>query len=331
MLLRRLAVLLVSFLFFLEKVNFAIAIVDKDVTPHYAALCYDYKYIKSYKPNVVNIGDYIQSLAAMQFLPVDENLELVPRDRYSDYRGPKVNLIMNGWYFLNKQNEVIPGNIDPVFVSLHINNPSNITQNYINDLKKYQPIGCRDYYTQQVLSDFGLNTYFSGCLTTTLDILYKAPENERTKDIVFCDYRLGNYPEADEYLKTLKNYDFSKIIFTQHEKLAKSTTYRECFAEARRLLELYARAKLVVTTRLHCALPCLALHTPVLFINRYYDYRRFPGLYELLNTVGTDKDGKFKINVKKDGNGDICNPDLYKKYADNLKKTIRNKLDEIKN
>ncbi len=319
------------FLFLAKTSYLSAGIVDNvDDEVKYGVLYYEYNNIKNYKPKNVNTGDYIQSLAAMQFLPKGENLELVPRDSYSNYRGLRLNLIMNGWYFLNSKNAVIPENINPIFVSLHISNPEAITQSYIDNLKKYQPIGCRDYYTQSVLSNYGLKTYFSGCLTTTLDIMYKAPENERTNNIIFCDYELGDYTEADKYLQTLVNYYFSKIIFTQHGKLSKTTPCNKCFDEARSMLKLYARAKLVVTTRLHCALPCLALGTPVIFINKHYDYKRFPGLYELLNTIGIDKDNKFKINVQKDINGNIKNPETYKKYAESLKKTVIKKIMKTK-
>ena len=41
------------------------------------------------------------------------------------------------------------------------------------------------------------------------------------------------------------------------------------FTEAYRLVEMYASAKLVIThvQRIHCALPCVAMGTPVIFIN----------------------------------------------------------------
>jgi hypothetical protein len=58
---------------------------------------------------------------------------------------------------------------------------------------------------------------------------------------------------------------------------------------ANTLLDVYARAKLVITTRLHCALPCLALGTPVVFLHeRYAEDRRFDGLREYLRGYGPD-------------------------------------------
>ena len=58
---------------------------------------------------------------------------------------------------------------------------------------------------------------------------------------------------------------------------------------AKALVRGYATARLVVTSRLHCALPCLALGTPVLFIETAADAYRFDGLRDLLHRA-TDAD-----------------------------------------
>ena len=41
------------------------------------------------------------------------------------------------------------------------------------------------------------------------------------------------------------------------------------FNIAKKLLDKYSKAKLVITSRLHGALPCLALNTPFIFDNLY--------------------------------------------------------------
>ena len=69
---------------------------------------------------------------------------------------------------------------------------------------------------------------------------------------------------------------------------------------AENLLNKYARAKLVITSRIHCALPCLALGTPVIFINgfdSFVDSCRFDGILELFNRIDVDsKTGNFSAN-----------------------------------
>ncbi len=295
----------------------------------YAVMCYNYKHIRngqsSYLANDVNLGDYIQSLAAWQFLPKNCKPRLIDRDKLKLYSGPNVNMIMNGWYFLNKDNEYFSKKINPVFVSFHINNTECLNKKTINYLKKHQPIGCRDKNTQRLLERIGIKAYFSGCLTTTLGISYKVNDKERNDSIIFCDYKFGKCPQADEFLKSMKNYDFSKIEFTTHT-YTKNSSHEKRFEEARKLLKKYARAKLVVTSRIHCALPCLAMGTPVILIPKAYDHKRFDGIYELLNTIGYDKNGNFKFNVHTDDQGNIINPTSYLKYANELKNTVRKAL-----
>ena len=89
-------------------------------------------------------------------------------------------------------------------------------------------------------------------------------------------------------------------------------------------MDKYARAKLIISARLHGSLPCLAFNTPVIFINRKYDYRRFPGLYELLNTIGINSEGKFEIKVNIDDKGFVYNSKDYLEYSEKLKKYLEN-------
>lgn len=68
---------------------------------------------------IVNVGDFIQSLAAKQFLPHTDIL--LDRERLSAYDGPSVNAIMNGWYMTNPKFWPPAEQINPLFVSFHIN------------------------------------------------------------------------------------------------------------------------------------------------------------------------------------------------------------------
>ena len=85
----------------------------------------------------------------------------------------------------------------------------------------------------------------------------------------------------------------------------------------------YSRAKLIITTRIHGALPCLALNTSVILINKNYDYKRFPGLYELLNTIGINKNKKFEIRVNIDDKGLVYNSKNFLEYSNKLKAQLR--------
>lgn len=61
------------------------------------------------------------------------------------------------------------------------------------------------------------------------------------------------------------------------------------FKEAKRLVKNYAKAKLVITSRIHCALPCLGMGTPVIYLERGADTKasscRLGGLKDLFNVM----------------------------------------------
>ena len=294
---------------------------------HYGILIYNYPFEK---PKYGNIGDYIQSLAALQYLPKNCTPLFIDRDNIENYNlSNHIVIFMNGWNIIQKGNRRTSNFLLPIYLSYHINNGENIDNITINNLKKYEPIGCRDIYTKTILKKNGIDAFFSSCLTTTLDIDYTNINNERTNEIIFIDYQFGQYPKADKYIKSLKGYNFINITHITHMYKLSKYSQLERFQYAKKLLDRYAKAKLVISTRIHGALPCLALRTPIIFINKKYDIR-YPGLYELLNTIGINSEGKFQINVKLDNNNLVVNPKKYLKYSQNLKRIIKNKLN-IKN
>uniref|UniRef100_A0AB33JN78 Polysaccharide pyruvyl transferase domain-containing protein n=3 Tax=unclassified Prevotella TaxID=2638335 RepID=A0AB33JN78_9BACT len=97
--------------------------------------------------------------------------------------------------------------------------------------------------------------------------------------------------------------------------------------EAERLIRGYAKAKMVITSRIHCALPCLGLGTPVIYIEKQQDIEastcRLNGIRDFFNIVKLDKNHlKPDFEAVLPLNPDNCprNKDNYKKYADALDK-----------
>lgn len=299
-----------------------------------------------------NVGDNIQSLAAKQFLPqVDAFMN---REKLGEYEGAPIKLIMNGWFTHNIHNWVPSENIKPLFVSFHINNtaaPGMLSEKGIAYLKKHQPIGCRDQFTADTLKAKGIDAYFTGCLTLTLDS-YKVADSERGDDIYIVDplygyttYRKVTY-DYKRFLRSIQNGSLFQIgkrkkhldnlidkelqreaIFINQEPEAGKYTDAEKFAMAEDFLNKYARAKLVITSRIHCALPCLAIGTPVIFVNgfdSFVDSCRFEGILDLFNRVDMDsKTGNFTANFPLEGkinkNTFIKNLDKHHALAESLK------------
>lgn len=106
-------------------------------------------------------------------------------------------------------------------------------------------------------------------------------------------------------------------------------------AEAERLVRKYSKASLVVTSRIHCALPCLGLETPVIYVENKQQSEasacRFKGLRELFTILQWDNDHlipefdyKGKISV---GNNIPENKQLWKPLAMQLIKTCKEWLE----
>lgn len=288
--------------------------------------------IFSYDENKIffNVGDNIQSLAAKQFMPrVDTYIN---RECLAEYHGEKMKVIMNGWFTHNYNNWVPSEDIEPLFVSFHVNNtaaPGMLNDKGIAYLKKHEPIGCRDQFTADLLKSKGIEAYFSGCLTLTLDS-YKVDDSERGDKIYIVD-PLYSYPRWEKVTmdwkwfvksilngklfqlgkkkKHLKNFISSDLlksaIYINQEPPANTYNDDQKFAMAEDLLHQYAKAKLVITSRIHCALPCLAMGTPVIFINgfdSFVDSCRFDGILELFNRIDINaKTGEFSANFPLEG------------------------------
>ena len=79
----------------------------------------------------------------------------------------------------------------------------------------------------------------------------------------------------------------NKIDFVTHfSEDMKSQNSEERLNEAKFLLDRYKKSRVVFTSLIHCALPCIALGTPVVFIdagfnNNYAKRDRFGGVTDL--------------------------------------------------
>ncbi|MGY3794372.1 polysaccharide pyruvyl transferase family protein [Aquimarina sp. 433] len=309
--------------------------------------------------NFFNVGDNIQSLAAKQFLPKVDTL--LNRERLGEYTGDPIKLIMNGWFTHNIHNWVPSDNIDPIFVSFHMNNtaaPAMLSEKGIAYLKKHQPIGCRDQFTADTLKAKGIDAYFTGCLTLTLDS-YKVDDSERGDDIYIVD-PLYSYPRAEKVFyntkitiknilngsafklgkkdKHIKKFISKEVLdtatFINQEPPSNTYTDEEKFDMAVDLLNKYAKAKLVITSRIHCALPCLAMGTPVIFVNgfdSFVDSCRFDGILELFNRIDIDsKTGAYTSNFGLEGKitneTTVKNLEKHHDLANALKEKVTNKI-----
>lgn len=337
----------------------------------------EYKILAVSTVNKVNIGDYIQALAASQFLPKVDGF--IQRENLKDYNGEECKMIMNGWYMHNPEQWPPSQKIHPLYVAVHFNTLAKeklFSKESINYIKQYEPIGCRDTYTRDLLLGKGINAYFSGCMTLTLGYKYKSKERENKCYfvdpyfithwniysiiynfiyLIFHWKSIGiiskKYPDDKKGLRKrmilttfYREYKrfFTKDTLLNAEYICQQNRYykenfksdEERLKEAEKLVKKYAKARLVVTSRIHCALPCLGLETPVIYTEDTNQSDasacRFGGLRNLF-TIMEWKNDHLEPDFFYSKKISILNAPLnkkeWKKYADILIKKCNNFID----
>ena len=286
----------------------------------------------------INLGNEIQSIAARRFLPkIDYFIEHHKIHEFNE--DTNVKTIMNAWY-LNCPEAWPPSrNINPLLISMHFSS-HNFTKKAVLSskskeyLKEYGPVGCRDIYTQEFLNENGIDAYYTGCLTLTLDSgnKYNTKDSENEYIIINSNYS----KELISYLKDKTD----KKIYVIHQDYAPSFkkafpgqipptlynhtsywNYKEKLFLAENMLRLYENASCVITDRLHCAMPTLALKTPVLLFDTAHKQERFDGLKNLLHVSDMKK---YKENFSIfDVNDPPENSDEYLEIRKNLIKQCK--------
>ena len=256
--------------------------------------------------NSENLGDDIQTYAAMQYLPqVDYFIDRESMDTFVPAEPEMVKVILNGWYLYDHLAWPPSDFIHPLITSVHFDTKGrlyggrNIEQNHVlgysgaDFLREFGPIGCRDYPTYELLQKNNIDSYFSSCLTLTIKPFADVAKTDEILLVDICwDDRLEPVREAIKKAanlpaRVMTHYSPRPML----EQMDSKT--RMVFVESR--LKAYQSARCVVTTRLHCALPCLALGTPVLLIKEDGTQNRLDTFYPFFEHATLDelKNGKF--------------------------------------
>lgn len=201
--------------------------------------------------NTQNIGDNIQTLAVAQH--IGQSYDLVDRDFLSDYVGEPCAVVLNGWFSHEPQNWPPSPDITPIFFGFHMTaKTAEIYKQHINYFKKYEPIGCRDQATAEVIRSWGVGAYVSGCATMTFPRRQRKPEDPK---LILVDQTRRHFPREQRRGHVQINHQVAPYISSSTK-----------FDMARQLIDYYRdNAGVVVTSRIHCAMPCAAMGIPVLY------------------------------------------------------------------
>lgn len=239
-------------------------------------------YCRPGKPKgIVNIGDYIQTFAVdyiyQQMGIQADKIINIDRHALKSYVGEEVVLPLNAWFGYKDDTGDFSKNIRPVFIGYH-----NLNRNINKKINQYGIIGCRDEKTYRMLIQKGVHAYISGCMT----VLFPKRDVTPKKEKVF----LVDLPQT--VLKVIPRDIIRKAEYVSHEIQINENADEEQEQQrlesvAREILQKYKEeATLVITSRLHAALPCMAMGIPVILLREGVDERftfidKFLSIYDI--------------------------------------------------
>ncbi len=165
--------------------------------------------------------------------------------------------------------------LNPIFVSFHLNRVRALSPATVEYLRARGPIGCRDWTTVDLLLSAGVDAFFTGCLTTTVDAVFPRREDaprsgKRVVGAVDLKPAALRKIKADKEVVTHAGTEFREA------SLAAGT--RAAIALLERYQQRFGR---VVTSRLHAYLPATSLGIPARFRPPVPGDVRFDGLLDL--------------------------------------------------
>lgn len=239
----------------------------------YGYLFYQKPLIPEMPSRPVNLGDPIQSYAVKllyQEMGVgEEDIIPVPRYDMKNYDGEECLCVVNTcstYEELAYDSFFMPPGkkIHAVPFSLHINR--YIPDDELAYYRGCMDVGCRDIYTEKKLAKLGVNSYLTGCLSLTFS--RRTSEQDRNAKNV---YLIDVQPEfkklipkdiSKDAIELSNIYRFNITHNSNRMTRQETLDYHKMGEERIELLK--NTAKLVITSRLHAASPCLAMGIPVI-------------------------------------------------------------------
>lgn len=224
----------------------------------------------------INIGDNLQFMAIdylySRFLPDIDKIVRLQMNELKYYQGETLVLPLN-WalfdaHFMNGDKIAISDYIVPVYLGMTIES-IYYKEDYFNEyniayLRRFEPIGCRDQHTVDVLSKYGIRAYLNGCMTSIFPKRRKGKYNK----VFFVDAPIS----LQNYIPNVIKQNFE--VVTQQYYFENDMDIKSILNIIKAQYHKYANeAGMVVTSRLHVASPCLAMGIPVILVKDQVDGR----------------------------------------------------------
>ncbi len=234
------------------------------------------------KTRPVNLGDPIQSYAVKNLYRemgiAEEDIVPVPRYDVSNYSGEECVCVINSasnYEELAYDSHFMPPSpkVHAIPMSLHLHRA--LPEDELEFYRTCGGVGCRDLHTVKYLKSLGVDAYLSGCLTLTLPRRTAAQAQKADKIYLLDapgDVMKIMPPEIKNEAITLSN-----ILRFENPGNSNRISIEDTYAEHRkgeeRIALLRDTARLVITSKLHVASPCLAMGIPVILAKNHFGDR----------------------------------------------------------
>lgn len=218
--------------------------------------------------HINNLGDHVQILAVdylykqMGLLP--EDIVYIDKDDLAAYNGEDV-LLPVSMPLIDYKEHGIAGmfseKIHPVFLGLTLAKDTLLPEE-VSYYKEHEPVGCRDERTYHTLSGYGIHAYLGGCMTVILPRRQNDPATQTDVFIIDSTKGVEKYLPEDIAARAIRDTHlfYGKLDNPKERARERYALYRD-------------RAALVVTSLLHCSIPCMAMGIPVILAKDLVSYR----------------------------------------------------------
>jgi len=251
--------------------------------------------------NGMNVGDEMQGLAGLQFLPfLDTFVERdalnssLPLNHLLDFRVPRLDakkaeestasrsatiLFLNAWYGSSLHTWPPPRSLRAVLGAIHVEPAARATfiaPQSLNYLRREWPIGARDPATHSLLQQHEVLAFLSGCYTLTL--LPPCPARQWVSPPLGSSrgkgHRSARMPiivdvpkEVAHLVPAAVRARATAVSHKELDALAVSSQMTRYLIAFRRFQQYTCDASILITSRLHAALPAMASGVPVVLID----------------------------------------------------------------
>ena len=284
------------------------------------------EYAVAWHPASDNLGDDLRTLAASRLLPrIDRTLDADRPDAPLTGLSPadRVVTLFTGAFLRSAAHWPPQEQIAPVYLGAHFSAEDTwgvpfeaLSGAGRSFLTACAEVGCRDERTLRLMEKAGIPAQLTACVTLSLD----RPDVPKAQPYVCCVDAPGAVAAA---LREFAPGVGAQVRELTHQLDSPSRDFAARMAHAEDVVRTYAGATFVVTRRLHCAMVCLAVGTPVvlLYNSGYEDVSRFAPMDAMVRTLPVED---FVAEVYRNGFPVAWrNPEGVKRWKEKLRLAAR--------